>query len=131
LKYIPNVSAVVFVDDVPGVTMFYRDLIQMSVTTEDSNHSVLALYGFELVIHKLSNEPSVEREETGRVRAREDSYIKICLPVVEIAAARTIAKSLGGYVKDPQFEWEARGFRACDGCDPEGNVFQIRELIAE
>lgn len=131
LKDIPNASAVVFVNDVPGVTAFYRNLSPMSVSTEDSEHSVLALPGFELVIHKLSNECPVERDPMGRARAREDSYIKICLPVVNIAVARTIAKSLGGYVKDRQFEWEARGFRACDGCDPEGNIFQIRELIAE
>lgn len=121
----------VFVNDVPRVTAFYRDLIQMTLSTGDSKHSVLELRGFELVIHKLSNEPPVERVQAGRARAREDSYIKICLPVLNIAAARKIAKSLGGHVKDPQFEWEARGFRACDGYDPEGNVFQVRELAAE
>jgi hypothetical protein len=27
-------------------------------------------------------------------------------------------------------EWSARGFRACDGYDPEGNVFQVREKAA-
>lgn len=27
-------------------------------------------------------------------------------------------------------EWEARGFRACDGRDPEGNVLQVREAAA-
>jgi hypothetical protein len=24
-------------------------------------------------------------------------------------------------------EWELEGAKVCDGCDPEGNVFQIRQ----
>jgi hypothetical protein len=27
-------------------------------------------------------------------------------------------------------EFEARGFRACDGYDPEGNVVQLREDVS-
>ncbi len=38
------------------MTAFYRELIQISKTTEDATHSVLAIAGFELVIHKLSYE---------------------------------------------------------------------------
>jgi len=26
-------------------------------------------------------------------------------------------------------EWEFEGARVCDGCDPEGNVFQIRQAV--
>ena len=37
------------------------------------------------------------------------------------------AERLGGRVKPVHDEWEARGFRACDGHDPEGNVIQVRE----
>jgi predicted enzyme related to lactoylglutathione lyase len=51
----------------------------------------------------------------------------LCLPVVSIAAARSLAVAHGGAIKSPQHEWEARGFRACDGYDPEGNVIQVRE----
>ena len=58
---------------------------------------------------------------------REDSCIKLCLPVDSIAAARTQAAQLGGQIGPTAKEWEARGFRACDGYDPEGNVFQVRE----
>ena len=38
---------------------------------------------------------------------------------------------LGGEVWPVDREWEAasRGFRACDGRDPEGNVFQVRESL--
>ena len=37
------------------------------------------------------------------------------------------ALALGGQLFAPKREWEARGFRACDGIDPEGNVIQLRQ----
>lgn len=40
---------------------------------------------------------------------------------------RVTAASLGGHIKPAAAEWSARGFRACDGHDPEGNVLQVRE----
>ena len=44
-----------------------------------------------------------------------------------IEAARQKAATLGGQVAAKAQEWSARGFRACDAYDPEGNVFQVRE----
>jgi predicted enzyme related to lactoylglutathione lyase len=58
---------------------------------------------------------------------RHDSYLKVCLPVASLAEARARAEALGGRLYPAQQEWQARGFRACDGHDPEGNVFQLRE----
>ncbi len=58
---------------------------------------------------------------------REDTPLKLCLPVPSIAPGRALASSLGGQLNPPAKEWAARGFRACDGTDPEGNVFQLRE----
>lgn len=52
---------------------------------------------------------------------------RLCLPVESIATARTTAARLGGTIRPAGSEWEARGFRACDGHDPEGNVLQVRE----
>jgi hypothetical protein len=78
-------------------------------------------------VHQLRGEPPVTTDTRGRPALREDSYWKLALPVASIAAARTIASLLGGGLKSPEQEWEARGFRACDGYDPEGNVIQVRE----
>ena len=38
-----------------------------------------------------------------------------------------LAAALGGQIGPKQKQWTARGFTACDGFDPEGNVFQVRE----
>jgi predicted enzyme related to lactoylglutathione lyase len=123
----PNASVVIFVADVRRVSSFYRGLAAMSVLNEDERHVVMERRGFELVIHALRGEPSPRRAESGEVEVREDSYVKVCLPVRSIAEARFFAASNGGAIKPPEHEWEARGFRACDGFDPEGNVIQVRE----
>src|SRR3954453_21258416 len=120
----PKPSVVIFVADVRRVTTFYRELASMSVLIEEDGYSVMEVEGLQLVVHALAGEPQVAE---GQVRVREDSYVKLCLPVESIAAARSVAAANGGAIKSAQHEWEARGFRACDGHDPEGNVIQVRD----
>ncbi len=120
-------SVVLLVRDVARVADFYRELAELQVLSSDDDHQVLGIDGFELVIHKLFGEPEPTQDESDQVQEREDSYSKLCLPVASIAKARTLAKRLGGGVKPKGTEWYARGFRACDGHDPEGNVIQVRQ----
>lgn len=123
----PEPSVVVFVADVRRVSTFYREVASMDVLVEEEDHTVMEVEGLQLVIHRLRSEPAVN---PAAIRVREDSYVKLCLPVASIAAARSLAAANGGAIKSPQHEWEARGFRACDGHDPEGNVIQVRESVA-
>jgi predicted enzyme related to lactoylglutathione lyase len=130
MPHLPTPSAVLFVGDVPRMTQFYQALASMALLHEDAQHAVLGFDGFQLVIHALRGAPEAPAPTDGPPRAREDAYVKLCLPVESIAAARSIAASLGGRIHDPSNEWQARGFRACDGIDPEGNVLQVRENAA-
>jgi predicted enzyme related to lactoylglutathione lyase len=123
----PVPAVVVFVADVPRLTAFYRELGAMTLTHGDAEHSVLEIEGFHLVVHALAGEVRVGE---GGIRVREDSCVKLCIPVASIAGARAIAAAHGGAIKPPEREWEGRGFRACDGHDPEGNVIQVRERAA-
>ena len=61
------------------------------------------------------------------VRVREDSCIKPFFPVRSLAEAREHAAATGGKLRPQSAEWEARGFRACEAIDPDGNVIQFRE----
>lgn len=115
-------GAVIFVGNVERVAGFYRSVAAMAVVAGDESHQVLEIEGFQLVIHRIPGE--VESEQPAV--SREDSYIKICLPVANLDEARASAAENGGVVKGKDFEWEARGFRACDGNDPEGNIIQLR-----
>ena len=123
----PAPAVVVFVTDVQRVSAFYRELGSMQTLVQDDSHCVLATDGFQVTVHALRGEPGAKTNAQGQVLLRRDSYLKLCLPVPSIALARTVAERYGGAIKSPEFEWEARGFRACDGHDPEGNVIQVRE----
>ena len=122
----PSPAAVVFVADVPRVTAFYRTLFRMQTLEGDATYTVLERDGVQFTIHGLRGEPA----PAGGVR--EDAYLKVCFPVDSLAAVRAQAAALGGAVRPAEHEWESesRGFRACDGHDPEGNVFQVREPLA-
>jgi predicted enzyme related to lactoylglutathione lyase len=124
---LPVPSVVLFVANVERVAAFYCDIFAMKRLEGDRDHAVLGIDGFQLVVHRLRGEPEPAQDTQGKVRVRKDSYVKICLPVESIGAARKRAKALGGDVKPARNEWEARGFRACDGHDPEGNVIQVRQ----
>lgn len=122
----PRPGAVVFVADPARVAAFYRDVAAMTVVHADPQHQVLEIPGLQLTIHAIRGADPV----AAPVRPREDSYLKLCFPVASIAAARLAAAARGGLIKPVDAEWEARGFRACDGHDPEGNVIQVREGAA-
>ena len=121
---LPRPCVVLFVADVARVSAFYGELARMSILHEETSHAVLAIDGMELVIHRL---PPDSTDPSAPITVRDDSYTKLCLPVPRIAIARETAKRLGGAIAPPDQEWESRGFRACDGYDPEGNVIQVRE----
>jgi predicted enzyme related to lactoylglutathione lyase len=59
--------------------------------------------------------------------AREDVYIKPFFPVTSLSEAQQRAAALGGQLRPRDEEWEARGFRACEAIDPDGNVIQFRK----
>lgn len=120
----PSPAGVIFVDDVARIAAFYQAVVGMNVVHADNDHVVLEVTGFQLTVHALAP-PSRDRADLA-YPTREDSYIKLCFPVADLARARSTAARLGGELWPPDREWQARGFRACDGRDPEGNVFQLR-----
>ena len=58
---------------------------------------------------------------------REDTPIKLVFAVDDIARARARASDLGGAVNPAERAWQFDGATVCDGHDPEGNVFQLRQ----
>jgi len=126
----PKPSAVIFAKNVEALAQFYREVAEMSEVHKDKDHIVLDEAGFQIVIHGIPKKIAEIIEITTPPEIREETPIKICLPVSSIENARTRASVLGGRIGAKNKEWSARGFRACDGHDPEGNVFQVRESAA-
>jgi hypothetical protein len=129
-----NGGAVIFAADVDRVARFYEVLLLMSPVHVEPGLRVIASDRTELVIHGvpphvLAVVPPGDAPPGGRPAAREDAAIKPFFVVPSLAAARDMAPSLGGYLFPPEREFTARRFRACNACDPEGNVVQFRELF--
>lgn len=123
----PKPSAVIFARDIIPMAHFYTHVVGMIAVHTDQDHIVLDADGFQLVIHGIPAAIAASFDISVPPEIRTDTPLKICLPVDSIQQARRLAKSLGGKIKPRTSEWQARGFRACDGYDPEGNIFQVRE----
>ena len=120
-------GAVIFVANTDLVARFYEELASLTRVHEEPGLVVLQSDSTQLVIHALAmSEPSSIGRE-GAPKAREDSYIKLYFPVQSLAEVRARVENLGGWLAASSMEWHGRGFRACEGTDPEGNVVQFRE----
>jgi predicted enzyme related to lactoylglutathione lyase len=122
-------GAVLFAKDLPLVAKFYEELVPMTVSISDQDLIVLKSPQFQLVIHPIPQKIAASMEITSPPDRRVDTPLKLFFPISSIAEARAKAPTLGGAINPPNKEWEARGFRACDGHDPEGNIVQFREVI--
>jgi predicted enzyme related to lactoylglutathione lyase len=125
----PRPSAVLFVKDVARVARFYETIASMCVVHADQEHTVLGLDNFELVLHGVPKSVGDTIEITEPPRIRTNLPIKLCFPVARISDARRSALALGGMLNPSAQEWVDRGFRICDGYDPEGNVIQFRSNV--
>jgi predicted enzyme related to lactoylglutathione lyase len=123
----PKPSAVVFAKAIEQLANFYQIVVGMSVIYSDPDHIVLDGDGFQLVIHGIPKDIAATIDIKTPPTVRQDMPLKICFPVESIHTSRQKADELGGHINPQKNEWQARGFRACDGFDPEGNVFQVRE----
>jgi hypothetical protein len=109
-------GTVIFTGDKDRLAGFYEAVTGLPVRANDGSVTVLASDEFELVIHALPGEPVVDGSQS-----RREAYVKPFFPVKSLSDARRRALDLGGRVSPASEEWEARGFRACEAIDPDGN----------
>lgn len=128
MEKIAGFGAVVFAKDIERLARFYEALVPMQRTHAEKDHIVLAAGAVQLVIHGIPKRIADTIVIGDSPQAREETPIKLFFQVDSLAAVRAQAPALGGSLLPASKEWEARGFRACDGVDPEGNVVQFREL---
>ncbi|WP_207215763.1 VOC family protein [Pseudolysobacter antarcticus] len=116
-----------FAKELPRLATFYERLLSMTIVVAEKDHIVLESDVFQLVLHSLPKQVAKSITITSPPTRRTDVPVKLFFPVPSIADARIKAAALGGRLNPESKEWEARGFRACDGNDPEGNIVQFRE----
>jgi hypothetical protein len=120
-------GAVLFAKDPERVARFYEVLAGMQVTHAGKDIIVLESPGSRLMVHPVPPKIARTIDITVPPKRRTNATVKLVFAVKSIAAARAGAPALGGELNAAEKMFEARGFRACDGHDPEGNVIQFQE----
>jgi predicted enzyme related to lactoylglutathione lyase len=120
-------GAVVFAKDLQRVARFYERVLSLAVLSAEPDHVVLESAAQQIVIHGIPKRIAADIHIATPPERREDTAIKLFFTVDSIDALRATAAALGGRIDPPARAWTARGFRAVDGHDPEGNVIQLRE----
>lgn len=123
-------GSVVFAKDLSCVARFYEKLLDMAIVHSATDYIVLDAPGYQLVIHGIPQKIADSIEISIPPERRTETPIKLFFFVSSLAMARDQATALGGALNPAEREWEARGFRACDGHDPEGNMIQFREAVS-
>ena len=119
-------GSVIFTGDHKRLAKFYEAVTGLTVSYSDDQVTILRSEIYELVLHAIRGEPVVEDPP----QPREDTYIKPFFVVASLAETRKKAAAYGGKLKPADKEWEARGFRASEAIDPDGNVIQFREILS-
>jgi hypothetical protein len=120
-------GAVLFAKDPERVARFYESLADMKVTHSGRDIIVLESPGYQLLVHPIPPKIARTIEITAPPKHRTHAAVKLVFAVKSIAEARANAPALGGELNPAEKMFTARGFRACDGHDPEGNIIQFRE----
>lgn len=110
---------------------FYQSLLAMSRVHASAELVVLQIPAsdMQLVIHAIPVPIAATITITSPPVRREDTAVKFFLTVPSLPEARTLAASLGGKVYAEQWQWQGPGFVVANACDPEGNIFQLRESL--
>lgn len=114
-------AAIVFVKDMNRMLEFYEQALGLPLITAPASPGWVELDagGIRLALHAIP--PRIARgiEITTPPRARDESPMKLVFEVENLDEARRRLSSHGATMFEP------RDWGACDGLDPEGNVFQL------
>jgi predicted enzyme related to lactoylglutathione lyase len=123
-----NAGAIVYAKDIHVLARFYAAVADLEVMHEVDDHIVLESETVELVIVAIPAATAARIVITTPPQRRANTAFKLVFAVPSLAEARATAEANGGELDPPGKEWKFQGLRVCDGCDPEGNVIQLREL---
>jgi predicted enzyme related to lactoylglutathione lyase len=120
------IDAVVYAKDLGVVAAFYEQVLSVTPLAVQTTHVLLPIGNGRLWIHAIPAEYSATIEIAQPPQLREETPIKLSLPVSSLTAARRTAMACGGGVAASDRAWEYEGTWHLDAWDPEGNVLQLR-----
>lgn len=119
----------VYAKDVERLARFYTSLLELRRIHGDGEIVVLAGTSMQLIVHAMPPAIAASVRIASPPMRRYDTALKFFFTVPSLADARERAAALGGEVLTEV--WDGPGFRVCNAVDPEGNVFQVRELLQQ
>lgn len=117
----------VYAKDLERLAAFYVSLLGLRRAHGDAEFVVLDGTSIQLIVHAMPPAIAASIRITSPPVRREDTALKFFFTVPSLADARERAAALGGEVLAEV--WSGPGFRVCNAMDPEGNVFQVREIM--
>ena len=127
----PLQALCIFAKNVKQVSLFYQQALGLKVQASDKTHDLLVGRHHEVVVHAISKAYAQSIEIESPPKRRDDVALKPTFVVDDLEVVRAAAKANGGFLKPIKQAWRIRGFIVLDGCDPEGNVIQFKQLDPE
>ena len=118
-----------YAKNLPRLVEFYSAVACLDVQSVQEGFAVLSGESSRLVIVRIPKHIAASIDISTPPERREDTPVKLVFSVEDIALVRNRAAERGGAIAAVEREWEFEGTKVCDGHDPEGNVFQIRQAV--
>ena len=122
------IGAVLYARDLDRLVEFYASVAGIEPQTVEKGFATLGAGPTQFVIVRIPKRIADTIEIATPPEPREDTPLKLVFSVEDIARARERAAELGGAVNAMEREWKFEGAKVCDGHDPEGNIFQLRQV---
>lgn len=106
---------------------YYQSVLGMAIAHRADQMVVLSSPDLQLVVHSMPPHVDSQVVITSPPQLRDSAAIKFFCTVPSLATADAAARALGGRVFPEQ--WQGPGFVVRNACDPEGNIFQLREPV--
>jgi predicted enzyme related to lactoylglutathione lyase len=119
------IGAVLYATDLGRLVDFYSSVAGIEPQVIEKGYAILASGPSQFVIVRIPKRIADTIDVTTPPEVREDTPLKLVFGVENITHARDRVAELGGAMKE--HEWQFNGAKVCDGHDPEGNIFQLRQ----
>lgn len=122
-----DAGAVLYAKDMRRLAAFYSVVAGLAEVQQERDFTVLENEASQLTIVAIPDRIAATIEIAAPPRRRSGTPVKVFFVVPNLAESRKTAAELGGELESADREWKFGEWRVCDGHDPEGNVFQLRE----
>jgi predicted enzyme related to lactoylglutathione lyase len=125
-------AAVLYVKDLKLMRTFYERCFGMSAAeSDDDKFCVLVCDDWDLTLVTAPEAIAAAFATTRPPQRRADTPVKLAFAVGSIEGLQPVVTATGGELDPTESAWRFRGHLHFDCLDPEGNVIQLRQRLAE